>query len=182
MVDPSALVRREVAAAFGRATHLEDDEPVQVLTKMAKDRSVLVRAQALASLIRLGVTGQRRVFEEACQDLDEADLVALRTRLNKDGTLYQVLEIMKTDRGARKRADAVYFLGQADLDRYAPEILLALQDPSTTVRIAAIEVLSPLEDPGVQDAIAALSRDPVDAVRSAVKRRRLRSISPNKEA
>ena len=109
MLDPSALVRQEVAAAFGRATELEDEEPVQVLTKMAKDASVLVRAQALASLIRLGVTGQRKVFEEACQDLDEADLVALRARLNKDGTLYHVLEIMKTDRGARKRADACVF-------------------------------------------------------------------------
>ena len=182
MLDPSALVRQEVAAAFGRATDLEDEQPVQVLTKMAKDGSVLVRAQALASLIRLGVPGQRKVFEEACRDLDEADLVALRTRLNKDGTLYQVLEIMKTDRGARKRADALYFLGQADLDRYAPDIVLALQDPATTVRLAAIEALGQLEEPGIQEAIEALSRDPVEAVRSAVKRGRLRSLSPRKEA
>ena len=42
MLDPSVLVRQEVAAAFGRATDLEDEESVQVLTKMAKDRSVLV--------------------------------------------------------------------------------------------------------------------------------------------
>ena len=149
MLDPSASVRQEVAAAFGRATDLEDEQPVQLLTKMATDRSVLVRAQSLASLIRLGVPGQRKVFEEACRDLDEADLVALRTRLNKDRTLYQVLEIMKTDRGARKRADALYFLGQADLDRYAPDIVLALQDPATTVRLAAIEALGQLEDPGI---------------------------------
>jgi len=182
MLDPSPLVRQEVAAAFGRATHLEDEEPVQMLTKMAKDRSVLVRAQALASLIRLGATGQRKVFEEACRDLDEADLVALRTRLNKDGTLSQVLKITKTDRGAKKRTDAVYFLGLADLDRYAPEISLALQDPAAPVRIAAIEVLGRLEDPGIQDAVEALSRDPVEEVRSAVKRRRLRSVSPSKEA
>ena len=182
MLDPSASVRQEVAAAFGRATDLEDEQPVQLLTKMATDRSVLVRAQSLASLIRLGVPGQRKVFEEACRDLDEADLVALRTRLNKDGTLYQVLEIMKTDRGARKRADALYFLGQADLDRYAPDIVLALQDPATTVRLAAIEALGQLEDPEIQEAIEALSHDPVEAVRSAVKRRRLRSLSPRKEA
>ena len=45
MLDPSASVRQEVAAAFGRATDLEDEQPVQLLTKMAKDRSVLVRAQ-----------------------------------------------------------------------------------------------------------------------------------------
>ena len=182
MLDPSASVRQEVAAAFGRATDLEDEQPVQLLTKMAKDRSVLVRAQSLGSLIRLGVPGQRKVFEEACRDLDEADLVALRTRLNKDGTLYQVLEIMKTDRGARNRADALYFLGQADLDRYAPDIVLALQDPATTVRLAAIEALGQLEDPGIQEAIEALSHDPVEAVRSAVKRWRLRSLSPRKEA
>jgi len=182
MLDPSPLVRQEVAAAFGRATDLEDEEPVRVLTKMGKDRSVLVRAQSLASLIRLGVPGQRKVFEEACRDLDEADLVALRTRLNKDGTLYQVLEIMKTDRGATKRADALYFLGQMDLDRYASDIVLALQDPSTTVRIAAIEALGQLDDPGVQEAIDALSSDPVEKVRTAVKRRRLRSVSPRKEA
>ena len=181
-LDPSALVRQEVAAAFGRATDLEEEEPVQVLTKMAKDASVLVRAQALASLIRLGVTGQRKVFEEACKDLDEADLVALRARLNKDGTLYQVLEIMKSDRGARKRADAVYFLSQADLDQYAPDIVLALQDPATSVRIAAIEALGHLEDAGIQEALEALSRDPVDAVRSAAKRRRLRPLSPRKKA
>ncbi|MCH7856527.1 MAG: HEAT repeat domain-containing protein [Gemmatimonadetes bacterium] len=182
MLDPSPLVRQEVAAAFGRPTDLDDEEPVQVLTKMAKDASVLVRAQALASLIRLGVTGQRKVFEEACTDLDEEDLVALRARLNKDGTLPQVLEIMKTDRDAKKRADAVHFLAQADLQGYASEIVLALQDPATTVRMAAIETLGQLEDPGIQEAIEALSSDPVEAVRTAVKRRRLRSVSPRKEA
>ncbi len=76
----------------------------------------------------------------------------------------------------------MYFLGQADLDRYAPDIALALQDPATTVRIAAIEALGQLEHPGIQEAIEALSRDPVDAVRTAVKRRRLRSLSPRKKA
>ena len=76
----------------------------------------------------------------------------------------------------------VYFLGQADLDRYAPDIALALQDPATTVRMAAIEALAQLEDPGIQEAIEALSSDPVEAVRKAVKRRRLRSLSPRKEA
>ncbi|MCH8961458.1 MAG: HEAT repeat domain-containing protein [Bacteroidetes bacterium] len=181
-LDPSALVRQEVAAAFGRASDLQDEQPVQALTKMAKDGSVLVRAQALASLIRLGVTGQRKIFEEACRDLDEADLVALRARLNKDGTLYQMLEIMKTDRGAQKRADAVYFLAQADLERYAPDIALALQDPASAVRIEAIEALGQHEDPGIQKAIEALGRDPVDAVRGAVQRRRLRSLSPRKQA
>ncbi len=176
------MVRQEVAAAFGRASGLEDEQPVQVLTKLAKDHSVLVRAQALASLIRLGVTGQRKVFEEACRDLEEADLEALRARLNKDGTLYQMLEIMKTDRGAQKRADAVYFLAQADLERYAPDIALALQDPASAVRIEAIEALGQHEDPVIQKAIEALGRDPVDAVRSAVQRRRLRSLSPRKQA
>jgi HEAT repeat protein len=102
--------------------------------------------------------------------------------LTKDGTLYQVLEIMKTDRGATKRADALYFLGQMDLDRYASEIVLALQDPSTTVRIAAIGALGQLDDRGVQEAIDALSSDPVEKVRNAVKRRRLQSVSPRKEA
>jgi HEAT repeat protein len=76
----------------------------------------------------------------------------------------------------------VHFLAQADLEEYAPEIVLALQDPATTVRIAAIEALGQLEDAGIQEAIEALSRDPVDAVRSAVKRRRLRSLSPRKKA
>ncbi|MFB3112270.1 MAG: HEAT repeat domain-containing protein, partial [Gemmatimonadales bacterium] len=125
---------------------------------------------------------QRKIFEEACRDLDEADLVALRARLNKDGTLYQMLEIMKTDRDAKKRTDAVYFLAQVDLKRYAPDIALVLQDPANTVRIAAIEALGQHEDPGIQKAIEALDRDPVDAVRRAVQRRRLRSVPPRKEA
>ena len=142
-----------------------------------------IKAKAVVPLRNFEVETQvHGRFEEACQDLDEEDLVALRTRLNKDGTLHQVLEILKTDRGARKRADAVYFLGQADLDRYAPEIVLALQDPATTVRIAAIEALGQVDDPAIQDAIEELSRDPVEAVRSAVKRRRLRTLSPRKEA
>ena len=181
-LDPSPLVRQEVAAAFGRASDLDEDEPVQVLTKMAKDGNVLVRAQALASLIRLGVTGQRKVFEQACQDLEDTDLEALRARLNKDGTLYQVAEIMKTDRGAKKRADALHFLAQADLDGYASDIVRALQDPATAVRIAAVEALGQLDDPDIQKAIDALDQDPVEAVRNAVKRRRLRSVSPLKEA
>ena len=182
MLDPSALVRQEVAAAFGRASDLEDEQPVQVLTKMAEDDSVLVRAQALASLIRLGVTGHRNIFEGACRDLDEADFAALRSRLNKDGTLYQVLETMKTDRDAQKRADAVYFLAQADLERYASDIALALQDPASLVRIAAVEILGRHEDPDVQKAIDALGHDPQEAVRYAVQRRRLRSVAPPKEA
>ena len=181
-LDPSPLVRQEVAAAFGQASDLEDEQPVQVLTKLARDGSVLVRAQALASLIRLGVTGQRKIFEEARRDLDEADLVALRARLNKDGTLYQMLEIMKTDRGTQKRADALYFLAQTDLERYAPDIALALQDPASAVRIEAIEALGQHEDPGIQEAIEALARDPVDAVRGAVQRRRLRPVWPRKQA
>ncbi len=181
-LDPSAPVRQEVAAALGRASDLDDERPVQVLQSLAKDGSVLVRAQAVASLIRLGVTGQRKIFEEACQDLDEADLVALRGRLDKDGTLYRVLEIMRTDRDVQKRADAVYFLAQADLERYAPDITLALQDPASAVRIAAVEVLGQHEDPAVQKAIEALGRDPVDAVRYAVQRRRLRCVSPRKKA
>jgi HEAT repeat protein len=180
--DPSAMVRREVAAALGRASDLEDERSVQLLRRLAKDGSVLVRAQALASLIRLGVTGQRNTFEEACRDLDEADLAALRDRLNKDGTLYQVLEIMKTDRDAQKRADAVDFLAQADLQRYAPDIALALQDPASLVRIAAVKALGQYEDPDIQKAIDALGDDPQDAVRYAVQRRRLRSVSPRKEA
>jgi HEAT repeat protein len=182
VLDPSAMVRQEVAAALGRASDLEDERPVQVLRRLAKDASVLVRAQALASLIRLGVTGQRNIFEGACRDLDEADIVALRGRLNKDGTLYQVLETMKTDRDVQKRADAVYFLAQADLERYAHEIAFALQDPASLVRIAAVEVLGRHEDPGVQKAIEALGHDPVDAVRYAVQRRRLRSVPPRREA
>jgi HEAT repeat protein len=128
------------------------------------------------------VTGQRKIFEEACRDLDEADLVALRDRLNKDGTLYRMLETMKTDRNTQKRADAVYFLAQADLERYAPDIVLALQDPASAVRIEAIEALGQHEDSGIQKAIEALSSDPVDAVRGAVQRRRLRPLWPRKEA
>ncbi len=176
------MVRQEVAAVFGRAGDLDDEQPVQVLTKLATDSSVLVRAQALASLIRLGVTGQRKVFEEACRDLDEADLVALRARLSKDGTLYQMLEIMKTDRGTQKRADAVYFLAQADLERYAADIALALQDPASMVRIEAIEALRLHDDPAIQKAIEALGSDPVMEVRDAVQRRRLRSVLPRKQA
>ena len=181
-LDPSPLVRQEVAAALGRAGDPDKERPVEVLGTMAKDRNVLVRAQALASLIRLGVTGKRKIFEEAYRDLPEEDLATLRTRLSKDGTLHQVLDTMKTDREANKRADAVHFLAQADLERYASEIVLALQDPATAVRIAAIEALGRLEDPGIQKAVEALSRDPVDKVRSAVKRRRLRSTSPRKKA
>ena len=89
---------------------------------------------------------------------------------------------MKTDRGALRRADALHFLAQVDLEGYAPDIMLALRDPDKKVRIAAIEALGQLEDPGIQKAIDALDQDPVEAVRSAVKRRRLRSVSPLKEA
>jgi HEAT repeat protein len=182
MLDPSPLVRLEVAAAFGRAADAEDEEPVHLLTRLAMDGSVSVRAQALASLIRLGVTGRRRVFEEACRGLAEEDLAALRDRLAGDGTLYHASEIMRTDRDARRRADAVYFLGHADLHGYASDIVLALQDPAAAVRLAAIEVLGQTDDPTIQGAIQALSSDPVEAVRNAVTRRRLRSVPPSKNA
>jgi HEAT repeat protein len=180
--DPSPMVRQEVAAVLGRADHLEDERSVWVLTTMAKDGSVLVRAQALASLIRLGVTGHRKIFAEACRDLDEAEIGALQARLTKDGTLFHMFDIMMTDSDAQKRADAVYFLAHMNLEQYGSDIVSALKDPASTVRIAAIEVLGQHKDQGIQRALEALDRDPDEGVREAVKRRKLRSVSPRKQA
>ncbi|MBI5299151.1 MAG: HEAT repeat domain-containing protein, partial [Deltaproteobacteria bacterium] len=56
------------------------------------------------------------------------------------------------------------------------EIADALLDPASDVRLAAIEALGQIEDPEIQRAIGALTQDPIEEVRQAVKRRNLRTV------
>ncbi|MEE8550344.1 MAG: HEAT repeat domain-containing protein, partial [Gemmatimonadota bacterium] len=105
-----------------------------------------------------------------------AELTELRDGLDKGGTLFRTLEVLYGDRDARKREDALRLLALVDLQRYAQEIALALQDPDSSVRIAAVDVLGQHEDPTVREAIGALKQDPVPEVRQAVRRARLRLV------
>ena len=180
IMDPSPRVRQEVAVAFGSVI-LNDERPVQGLMRMIQDRSPLVRVQALISLMRLRVPNCSRIYRQTSTTLDEAALAQLRESLEKEGIVSQTLKILKTDPSAQNRSDALNLLAQVDLGKYIQDIASALKDPNHSVRVAAVEALVPYEDADIQKAIESLAQDPIEAVRSAVARKQLRTVSVPRE-
>ncbi len=170
-LDPSPRVRQEVAATLGRSAGLGDPRPVVALRTLVQDPSALVRVQALVSLLRLGIADCSQVYQRVWGSLDASSVTELRRRLEQEGLLAQTLEILKTDRSPRKRADALKLLAQVDLNSYVHDIVSALQDPDPSMRLAAIVALRDHSDRTIQQAIEALSEDPVEAVRLAARGR-----------
>ena len=96
--------------------------------------------------------------------------------LTRQGVFAQLAGTLRHSRRTTARKEAVQFLAALDLPHYAGEIAHSLGDPSSDVRLAAIEVLGQIEDPAIQEAIESLAKDPVEEVRLAVRRRKVRMV------
>ena len=108
--------------------------------------------------------------------LEGKERSALLEHLQKEGVFVELLGTVQRDRDPQARKEALQFLSVLDLSQFTGEIAKALSDPSSQVRIAAIEALAHVSDPLIETQIEALSEDPVKKVRSAVKRRKLRRV------
>ena len=173
--DPSIPVRREVAAALGTKRLPEDARQIQILKKLLSDKAIEVRAQSFISLYRLGA---QEALPGACEILaqmkNEAKLEFME-RLEKQGALMTLLDALAHDRDAGKRRQILEFLGALDAARFKNNLVAALGDPETEVRVAAIHALVPLKDePEIAKAIAAMTEDPSERIRTAAQWIKLR--------
>lgn len=174
--DPSPQVRIELALTLGRASLAGDKRPIEILEQLTLDLNPQVRIQALASLFRLGVSGTAKRAESVITNLEINEMDDLMSRLDREGVLLNLASKLAHERNALVRRESLEFLAALDLARFQQEIAGSLQDPSAEVRLAAVEALGLLEDSEIRKKIEALSQDPVEAVRQAVKRRKLRTV------
>lgn len=169
LLDPSATVRHQVAKALGMAHFLDDTRLVTALAILAyRDESVVVRGAALVSLVRLGATDLEDIFAQALGAPCPADAHALRAHLQQAGIPERLMQTIRADPAPERRAQAVRILGILNTDRHVQDILAALNDPESTVRLSALHTLRKHPSAAVQQRLRSLSTDPVEQVRLAV--------------
>ncbi|MDA2923644.1 HEAT repeat domain-containing protein [Acidobacteria bacterium AH-259-L09] len=174
--DPSSQIRGEMATLLGKKRLAGNERPTEILERLSQDVNLGVRIISLVSLLRLGVTGLAQEVAAAMPNLEAKERSTLLEHLRKEGLFVELLGTVQRGRHPEARKEALQFLSVLDLTKFTGEIANALSDPSSQVRVAAIEALGQLRDPLLEKQIEALSQDPVEEVRSAVKRRRLRAV------
>ena len=174
--DPSPQVRGQMATLLGKKKLAGNERPTEILERLSQDVNFGVRIISLVSLLRLGVTGLAQEVAASMPNLEGKERSALLEHLQKEGVFVELLNTVQRDRDAEARKEALQFLSVLDLSQFTGEIAKALSDPSSQVRVAAIEALGQVRDPLLEKQIEALSQDPVKKVRSAVKHRKLRRV------
>ena len=174
--DPSNEVRLELATGLGHKRREGGDLQIQALQRLAGDQNLAVRAQSLVSMIRLGERGLAQQARRLLAELEGHDKEVFLARLEKEGVFIELIGRLKNDQKFEVRKESLVLLASLDLIRFSSEIAGALKDPASEVRLAAVEALGQLEDPSIQQTVDALSQDPVEMVRLAVKRRKLRTM------
>lgn len=174
--DPSAKFRAEIARILGKKRLIGEKRPMQILQRLVRDENPEVRIMSLISLYRLDETDQAIQLAKNLGNLDKKDLEEVLGCLEKEGVFMELLTTLKQGQNINARKRAIEYLAAIDLSRFAGEIVHSLKDPASTVRMAAVEVLEKIEDTAIQQAIEALAQDPVEEIRQAVKRRRLRIL------
>ena len=174
--DPSPRVRGQIATLLGKKKLAGNEQPTKLLERLSQDVNLGVGIISLVSLHRLGVTGLAQEVAASMPNLEGEERSALLEHLQKEGVFVELLGTVQRDRDPEARKEALQFLSVLDLSQFTGEIAKALSDPSSQVRIAAIEALGQVRDPLLEKQIEALSQDPVKKVRSAVKHRKLRRV------
>jgi len=176
MEDPSPKIRREMANLLGKKRLAKDERATQILQHLARDENLEVRLISLVSRLRSGVAGLAKEVAVLMRNFEKRDREAILEYLRKQGVFAQLVGTLQRSHQTTARKEAIEFLAALDLPHYAGEIVHSLGDPASNVRLAAIEVLGQIEDPAIQRAIESLAQDPVEEVRLAVKRRKLRMV------
>ncbi|MDA2939203.1 HEAT repeat domain-containing protein, partial [Acidobacteria bacterium AH-259-A15] len=175
--DPSPQIRSEMATLLGKKKRLAGEKrATEMLERLSQDVNLGVRIISLVSLFRLGTTGFAKVAA-TMPNLEAKERSTLLEHLRKEGLFVELLGTVQRGRHPEDRKEALQFLSLLDLTQFTGEIANALCDPSSQVRVAAIEALGQLRDPLLEKQIEALSQDPVEEVRSAVKCRKLRVVN-----
>lgn len=174
--DPSTQIRREIATLLGEKKLAGDERPKEILRRLSRDEHLAVRLVSFVSLFRLGVTGLAKEVTAVMPNFEKEEHAAVLEYLKKEGIFIELVGTIQHARQAASRKEAIELLAALDLHSFAKEIVVSLQDPSSEVRLAAVEALGSLEAPDIQSALEALALDPVEAVRTAVKRRRMRTV------
>ncbi len=175
--DPSLAVRLELALVLGKKKIGGDDRPVEALRRLSGDANTQVRAQALISLFQLGERGVGAKFREGIAQMEEGEKKETLDRMEKEGVQARLVSQLLHEKSEGTRKEAVEILALCGLEKFSGEIAQALGDPSSKVRLAAVEALRDIESDALQVRLEALMQDPVEEVRRAVKRRRLRSVT-----
>jgi HEAT repeat protein len=174
--DPSPKVRGQIATLLGKKKLADNERPTEILGHLTQDVNFGVRIISLVSLLGLGETGLVQEVAASMPHLEGKERSALLEHLQNEGVFVELLDTVQRDRDPKARKEAIQFLSVLDLSQFTGEIAKALSDPSSQVRIAAIEALGQIRDPLLEKQIEALSEDPVKKVRSAVKHRNLRRV------
>ena len=172
--DPSVTIRREVAQILGKQRVPGDERPEKLLWKLSRDENLEVKLTALLSLYRLGRAGISPSILEISQNLEREERQTILEKIKKEGIFVELKDTIRRSRHMAMRIEAIKILAALDVHSNVSEIMESLTDPSPDVRIAAIEALALVQDPSVEQKVLALLQDPVELVRSSVKRRRLR--------
>mgnify|MGYP001320731699 CR=1 FL=1 len=174
--DPSTQIRREMAILLGKRKLAGNERPKEILQLLSRDENLEVRLVSFVSLFRLGVTGLAKEVESIIPNFEKKERDAVLEYLKKEGIFVELVGKCQHAPQVAARKEAIELLAVLDLSNYVNEISPSLQDPASDVRLAAIEALGQIEEPEIQRAIGALAQDPVEAVRTAVKRRNLRTV------
>jgi HEAT repeat protein len=174
--DPSTQIRREIAILLGKKKLTGDERPKEILRRLSRDEHLEVRLVSFVSLFRLGMTGLAEEVRMILPNFEREERDAILEYLKREGIFVELMGMIQHAREVSLRKEAILLLAALDLTHYVHELLPSLQDPASVVRLAAIEALGQVEDLNVQQAVGALSQDPVEEVRQAVKRRKLRTV------
>jgi len=174
--DPSQKIRREIATLLGGKELAGEERAAQILGRLARDGNLEIRLISLVSLFHLGVTGLSGEVGSIMSNLEKKNREEILECMEKEGVFGQLVSTLQHSHQIAARKEAIELLASLDLDRYADEIVHSLKDPASEVRLAVIEALEQVKDPAIQRAIESLALDPVEAVRQAVKRSKLRVV------
>lgn len=175
--DPSWKIRLEIARLLGKHKISEYERPKALLKHLAQDADANVQIATLLSLFRLGEKGMSKDIANLASNLTKNELDSFLINLQKEGVFIELISSLQYGHDVAERKEALEILAALDLSYYAQEISAALQDPSSEIRLAAINLLEQSKEPFIQQAIEALSQDPVTAVRDAVAKIKLETVN-----
>lgn len=174
--DPMWDIRLEIAQLLGRQKFSAFEQQVAILTRLSRDANAGVQIAALLALLRLGVKRDPGEIGSIASKLPKKELDLIVANLQKEGVLAELVSVLQCDHDAANRRAALEVLAGLDFPHYMQEIAGALQDPASEVRLRAVEILGQSGEAWIQQAIEALSQDPVVDIREAVKTNKLKNI------
>jgi HEAT repeat protein len=168
--DPSVQIRREMASILGKHKLVGNEQAIDILRRLSQDENLPVRLISLISLFRLGVKGVAKDVGTLLPDIETEERREILETLKKEGIFIDLIKIIQHAHDIEERKEAIELITALDLRHHISVVVPSLQDPAIGVRVAAVEALAQVEDLQIQQAINALSQDPAEEVRNAVKR------------